>query len=206
LKLKASFYRSNDVVLLAKQLLGKSLNTNINGTLTGGIITETEAYAGITDRASHAYGGKRTARTEVMFSEGGISYVYICYGIHFLFNVVSGEKNNPHAVLIRGIFPNIGMEEILHRRNRHKLTKDIADGPGKLTQALGITLDQNGTKLDGNEIWIEDTGLKIVDSDILVSKRIGVDYAGRDADLPYRFLLEPNFFTKKNAPKIWSVV
>lgn len=194
------------MVLLAKRLLGKSLFTNINGKLTGGIITETEAYAGITDRASHAYGGRRTARTEIMFQQGGVSYVYLCYGIHYLFNVVTGEEGNPHAVLIRGIYPVIGIDEILRRRKKSRLTKDVSDGPGKLTQALGITLKQNGNKLDDDEVWIEEDGLKISDSDILISKRIGVDYAGEDADLPYRFQLDPNFLDKKNAPKIWSVV
>lgn len=194
------------MVLLAKRLLGKSLFTNINGKLTGGIITETEAYAGITDKASHAYGGRRTARTEIMFQQGGVSYVYLCYGIHYLFNVVTGEEGNPHAVLIRGIYPVIGIDEILRRRKKSRLTKDVSDGPGKLTQALGITLKQNGNKLDDDEVWIEEDGLKISDSDILISKRIGVDYAGEDADLPYRFQLDPNFLDKKNAPKIWSVV
>jgi len=187
-------------------LLGKSLKTNIDGVLTGGIITETEAYAGITDRASHAYGGRLTSRTEVMFHEGGLSYVYLCYGVHFLFNVVTGEKGIPHAVLIRAISPIIGIDEILKRRKKSKLKKDVSDGPGKLTKALGISLKQNGSNLEGDTVWIEESGLEITETDILISKRIGVDYAGEDANLPYRFQLDPNFLDKKNAPKFWSVV
>lgn len=206
MKLQSSFYKSNDVVYLAKQLLGKSLKTNIDGVLTGGIITETEAYAGITDRASHAYGGRRTSRTEVMFHEGGLSYVYLCYGVHFLFNVVTGEEGIPHAVLIRAISPIIGIDEILKRRKKSKLKKDVTDGPGKLTKALGISLKQNGSNLEGDTVWIEESGLEITETDILISKRIGVDYAGEDANLPYRFQLAPNLLDKKNAPKFWSVV
>lgn len=206
MKLQSSFYKSNDVVYLAKQLLGKSLKTNIDGVLTGGIITETEAYAGITDRASHAYGGRRTSRTEVMFHKGGLSYVYLCYGVHFLFNVVTGEEGIPHAVLIRAISPIIGIDEILKRRKKSKLKKDVTDGPGKLTKALGISLKQNGSNLEGDTVWIEESGLEITETDILISKRIGVDYAGEDANLPYRFQLAPNLLDKKNAPKFWSVV
>lgn len=201
MKLQATFYQSNNVVLLAKQLLGKSLFTKINGKLTGGIITETEAYEGIADRASHTYGGRRTKRTEVMFQKGGVSYVYLCYGIHYLFNVVTGEKGIPHAVLVRGIYPVIGIDEILRRRKKAKLIKNVADGPGKLTKALGISLKHNGARLDGDEIWIEKEGLKIIETDIQISKRIGVDYAGEDANLAYRFWLDTSFTDKKNAPK-----
>lgn len=206
MKLQATFYQSNNVVLLAKQLLGKSLFTKINGKLTGGIITETEAYEGIADRASHAYGGRRTKRTEVMFQKGGVSYVYLCYGIHYLFNVVTGEEGIPHAVLVRGIYPVVGIDEILRRRKKAKLIKNVADGPGKLTKALGISLKHNGARLDGDEIWIEKEGLKIIETDIQISKRIGVDYAGEDANLAYRFRLDPSFLDKKNAPKIRGVV
>lgn len=190
---------------LAKQLLGKSLFTKIDGHLCGGIITETEAYAGINDRASHAFGGRRTTRTEIMFRQGGVSYVYLCYGIHHLFNVVTAGTGTPHAVLIRGIFPISGITEILKRRKKPKLTKDIYDGPGKLTKALGITLLQNSLNLIGEEIWIEDTGIEVPASDILTTKRIGVDYAGEDVNLPYRFLLKTDFSVKKNAPINWGV-
>jgi len=189
LKFPLSYYQSNEVVSLARDLLGKQLFTNIGGKITGGLITETEAYAGITDKASHAFGGRKTKRTEVMYKSGGRSYVYLCYGIHHLFNIVTAGKNIPHAVLVRGIYPTHGIEEILKRRNKTILTKDILNGPGKLSESLGITISHNDIELNGNKIWIENAKLKISDSDILVTKRIGIDYAGEDADLPYRFLL-----------------
>src|SRR5688572_7863163 len=103
MKLKRDFYTREDVVLVAKELLGKVLCTKWNGKTTSGIITETEAYEGITDRASHAYRGRRTERTEIMYSEGGTAYVYLCYGMHHLFNVVTNKKDIPHAVLIRAV-------------------------------------------------------------------------------------------------------
>jgi DNA-3-methyladenine glycosylase len=188
-KIPLSYYSSDDVVFLARDLLGKVLCTNINGTLTSGIVSETEAYAGINDRASHAYGGRRTSRTEVMFGEGGVSYVYLCYGVHYLFNIVVSEREIPHAVLIRGIYPLEGWETILERRKMSKKSTAVANGPGKLTKALGINMNHNGLALDGDLVWLEDRRLIADDQNILVSKRIGVDYAGEDGNLPYRFNL-----------------
>lgn len=182
---------------LAQQLMGKSLITNIGGVLTGGIISETEAYAGVVDKASHAFGGRRTKRTEIMFRTGGISYVYLCYGIHYLFNVVTGPAETPHAVLIRGIIPTIGIEHILNRRKRGKLTKDITDGPGKLSAALGIDITLNGVSLNSEKVWIEENGIQVNPQDYNITKRIGVDYAGEDAKLPYRFVLNSDFRQKK---------
>jgi DNA-3-methyladenine glycosylase len=188
-KIGLSYYQTDDVVYLASDLLGKILTTNIGGKLTAGMITETEAYAGVKDRASHAYGGRRTQRTRIMYRKGGYSYVYLCYGIHNLFNIVTSAKEVPHAVLIRGIYPVTGWDTIMKRRNTYNKTSAISDGPGKLTKALGIELTHNGILLDGNLIWLEDWGKKIRGDDILRSKRIGVDYAGEDALLPYRFNL-----------------
>ena len=184
--LKASYYLNPDVVFLAKDLIGKTLCTRINNVLTCGIITETEAYAGVNDKASHAYNGRRTNRTETMYSKGGVSYVYLCYGIHKLFNVVTNVKGIPHAILIRAIHPTIGIEEIIERRGI-KLSKNLCVGPGKVTQALGLDLVHNNSPLTGKEIWIQDDGIKIKASDINTGPRIGVDYAGEDAKLPYRF-------------------
>ncbi len=186
-KLPTTFYLQEDVVDLSKQLLGKVLCSKIGGELTSGIICETEAYAGETDKASHAFGGRRTARTEIMYAEGGVSYVYLCYGIHYLFNVVSSQRDVPHAVLIRGIKPLEGIELILKRRKKKKQVKDLCIGPGKVAQALGIDLDLNGESLQGNKIWIEDRQLPMDSNQIIAGKRIGVDYAGDDALLPYRF-------------------
>lgn len=190
MKLPISYYLKDDVIALAKSFLGKFLLTKIDGVVTGGIITETEAYNGVTDKASHAYGGLRTTRTEVMYSEGGISYVYLCYGVHYLFNIVTNLKNIPHAVLIRGIFPLIGKREMLRRTGKPKNGYQLTNGPGKLSKALSITAQQNGFLLNGNAVWIEDRGINCDTSEIVTSKRIGVAYAGEDALLPYRFELD----------------
>ena len=133
-KLKEEFYLREDVVQIAKDLLGKVIYSHIDGKTCGGIITETEAYAGITDKASHAYGGKRSKRTEAMYADGGISYIYLCYGIHSLFNVVTNHKNIPHAVLIRAIKPIEGLTEMLLRRKKPKLKNDTCIGPGKVSR------------------------------------------------------------------------
>ena len=160
-KINRDYYLNPDVVFLAKNLIGKVLLTRFNGKLTSGIITETEAYAGITDKASHAYGGKRTRRTEVMFAEGGMSYVYLCYGIHHLFNIVTNQKNTPHAVLIRGIKPLKGIETILQRRNQKILQQNTSSGPGTVSQALGIRTMHSGIDLNKGVIWLEDDNIKI---------------------------------------------
>ena len=191
MKLENSFYCNTDVVDISKKLLGKVLTTNLSNHLTSGIIVETEAYAGIFDKASHAFNNKRTKRTEIMYKNGGIAYVYLCYGIHNLFNVITNINDIPHAVLIRAIEPLEGIKEMCRRRNisnKYRLT----DGPGKLTQALGIDKNCNGKSLQSDTIWIQDTGIKFLEKDILSSPRIGVDYAGKDAKLLYRFHVKDN--------------
>ncbi|MDR0419833.1 MAG: DNA-3-methyladenine glycosylase [Prevotellaceae bacterium] len=193
MKLDLSFYTREDVVLISRELLGKVLCTNIDGNLTEAIITETEAYAGITDRASHAYGGRRTKRTEIMFYEGGHAYIYLCYGMYSLFNVVTNAKNIPHAVLIRGAVALSGTETMLQRTNRKKLTCDLLSGPGKLSNALGLHFSLTGISLFGNTVWIEDRGITVSPQNIIATPRIGVDYAGEDALLPYRFIVNQNF-------------
>jgi DNA-3-methyladenine glycosylase len=185
--IRPSYYQHNDVVFLAKDLIGKTLCTRINDKLTAGIITETEAYAGVEDKASHAYGGRRTNRTETMYSKGGVSYVYLCYGIHRLFNIVTNEKDVPHAILIRAIYPTQGIDEILKRRNAARLTPNLCVGPGKVSQALGIDLLHNNVSLNGKQIWLRDDKVNIKQEDIQTGPHIGVDYAGFDATLPYRF-------------------
>ena len=189
MKIPLSFYIRDDVVEIAQELIGKYLFTMIDGKLTGGIISETEAYAGITDKASHAYGNRKTKRTEIMFRKGGIAYVYLCYGIHSLFNIVTNIENVPHAVLIRGIFPLYGSDVILRRTNKEKLITKITDGPGKVSKALGINYKHSGSSLLEDKIWLEDRGEKIDKKDIEITKRIGIAYAGEDAVLPYRFRL-----------------
>lgn len=190
MKLKNNFYLSEDVVKTARELLGKYLFVNIDGVKCGGYITETEAYTGAVDKASHAYQNKRTKRTEVMFAEGGRTYVYLCYGIHALLNVVTAPKDVPHAVLIRGFWPTHGLDHILKRLGKSKTTKSMFKGPGKLTRALGIKTAHNNLDLSGDQIWLEDLGMKIPDEEILVGPRIGIDYAEEDALLPYRFQIK----------------
>jgi len=189
MKLPSAYYVQDNVVKISRDLLGKVLCTYIDGKFTAGIITETEAYAGITDRASHAYGGRRTARNEVMYHEGGKAYVYLCYGMHHLFNVVTNVEGVPDAVLIRGIFPIDGISVILKRRKAKSLIKNLTTGPGKVSAALGIHTGLNGLSLSENTIWIEDRGLSFADEDVHIGPRIGIDYAGEDAFLPYRFFV-----------------
>ncbi|MEO5572600.1 MAG: DNA-3-methyladenine glycosylase [Bacteroidia bacterium] len=189
-KLKKDFYLREDVVQIAKELLGKYLFTKFDGKLTGGVISETEAYNGIIDRASHAFGGRRTERTEIMYWEGGTAYVYLCYGIHSLFNVVTNTSDIPHAVLIRGIHPTHGMEIMLKRRNKKSAGKTLTNGPGSVGQALGINRAHTGMKLSGNKIWIEDRNKIISASEIFITKRIGVEYSKEAAHYPYRFVLK----------------
>lgn len=191
MKLKKAFYTRDNVVTIARELLGKILVTKIDGHLTSGIIVETEAYNGIYDKACHAYNGRKTERTKTMYEEGGTSYVYFCYGMHYLFNVVTNQKNIPDAVLIRGIVPLKGKERIFQRISEKSLKKGVLNGPGKVTKALSIDKKLNGISLLGNKIWIEDEGIKV--SDIQVGTRIGVDYAGEDAKLPYRFWIDNSF-------------
>ncbi len=191
MKLDKSFYRRENVPAIARELIGKLLYTCFNGVVTGGIITESEAYEGITDRASHAYGDRRTARTEVMYKAGGLAYIYLCYGMHSLFNVVTNKEGIPHAVLIRAIWPVGGISTIQSRTGKQHSSYDLSNGPGKVSRALGLHYSQTGTSLTGDEIWIEDRGLLIPPDDIEAGPRIGVDYAGEDAALSYRFLVRP---------------
>jgi DNA-3-methyladenine glycosylase len=183
-----SFYQRPDVVLIAKELLGKYVFTCFEGKLTGGIITETEAYAGVTDKASHAFGGRRTDRTEIMFREGGTAYVYLCYGVHSLFNIVTHQQDIPHAILIRGIYPTAGLDIMLSRTGKAAVNKDFCAGPGKVSKALGIHYSHSGLDLYSDQIWLEDKNIIVKADEIYSGKRIGVDYAGEDSLLPYRFI------------------
>ncbi len=185
--LPKTFYTRDDVVTIGRELLGKMLCTRVNGGLAKAIITETEAYAGIEDRASHAFGGRRTARNEPMYAEGGVAYVYLCYGIHHLFNVVTGAAGTPDAVLIRAAIPAEGEKLMQRRRGKAKVDKTLMAGPGSVSQALGISTRLTGASLQSDRIWIEDAGIE--PSDITTGPRVGVDYAGDDAARPYRFIL-----------------
>ena len=192
-KLPRAFYGRGNVLTIARELLGKVLCTRINGELTRVVVTETEAYAGETDKASHAYAGRRTKRTEPMYGEAGAAYVYLCYGIHHLFNVVTNEKGTPHAVLVRGGYPLQGESVMLRRRARSAVDKALLGGPGSLGKALGITTELTGSDLLGETIWFEDHGIKVPRSEIEAGPRIGIDYAEEDAALPYRYRVRDRF-------------
>jgi DNA-3-methyladenine glycosylase len=184
--LPQEYFLKPDVVGVAKDLLGKVLVTKLGG-LTAGIITETEAYAGPEDKASHAYGNRRTARTEVLFQSGGRAYVYLCYGIHHLVNIVTGPAGLPHGVLIRAIWPIAG-QELMQQRRRQSALPQLVQGPGRVAQALGLTCEQSGVVLGGSRLWIEE-GPCVEDKKIISSARVGIDYAQEWRDLPWRFQL-----------------
>jgi DNA-3-methyladenine glycosylase len=190
-KLPLSFYLRPDVVKIARQLLGKVLVTQWQGEYTSGRIVETEAYAGELDRASHASKG-RTARTEVIFGEGGRAYVYLCYGIHQMFNIVTNRENKPHAILIRAVEPIEGIDIMLKRTGKSKADHTLTRGPGNVGRALGFHRSQCGVSMTGDELFVADDGFRVPASLIGSSPRIGVDYAGAHAEWHYRFFIKGN--------------
>lgn len=196
MKVAESFYQRPDVVKIARQLLGKVLCTNIDGMRTTGIIVETEAYSW-KERGCHAYASKKTNRNAIMFEKGGHAYVYLCYGMHYLFNVVTNKPSLPEAVLIRAIEPLEGIDVMQLRRGAMKNPYHLTSGPGKLTKALGIDKKLNGKSLLDGEVWIEDTGRRLTPGKIIASPRIGIDYAGEDALLPWRFTIQANPWVSK---------
>jgi len=189
-KLSKVDYADTNPVRFAQFLLGKFLMVRSVEGLTGGIICETEAYDGPRDKASHSFGNRRTARTEVMFAPGGLAYVYLCYGIHYLFNVITGDIDVPQAVLIRAVKVTEG-RELAARRRKGVPEKHWASGPGKVSVALGIHGKHQGNDLTGETIWIEDRGIVVPKREIQKSARIGVDYAEEWALKPWRFVWEP---------------
>lgn len=197
MKLSAEFYQRGKVVQIARELLGKILVTHVDGLICKARITETEAYAGVTDKASHAWGGRFTPRTQIMYEAGGTAYVYLCYGIHHLFNVVTHEKGIPHAVLIRGAEPLQGVETMLKRRNKLKLDYSLTSGPGALSEAMGIKTTHSGLWLMGETIYLLDNGFKVPERMVIASPRVGVAYAKEDAFLPYRFRIKDSLWTSK---------
>ena len=197
MKLPFSYYQNQDPVFLAKDLLGKVLFTQVDGEITAGIIVETEAYFGAQDKASHAYGNRRTARTETMYSHGGVSYVYLCYGIHNLFNIVTSVEGEPHAVLVRAIEPLTGKDIMELRRNMPATKAAISSGPGSAAKALGIDRPFNLKDLTGEEIWIEDHDIRYTENDIAEVPRVGIAYAQEDALLPWRFFIKGNKYVSK---------
>ena len=196
-KLTTSFYTRTDIVQISKDLLGKVLVTNIDGEISSGIIVETEAYKAPEDKASHAYNNRLTKRTKVMFEEGGVAYVYLCYGIHHMFNVVTGKKGMAHAILIRAVEPLDNIPLMLERRKRQKANRQLAGGPGVLGKALGITTQLTGTSLinANSPIWLEDRGISFSESEIIASPRVGIDYAEECIDWNWRFRVKRSKWT-----------
>ena len=191
-KLGKDFYQRENVLSIAKELLGKLLVTKRAGVTTTGRIVEVEAYNGVIDKASHAFGGRRTNRNEVMYADGGVVYVYLCYGIHHLFNVVTHSKETPHAILIRALEPVKGIDEMLRRTGKKKLDHTLTRGPGNLSKAMGIAVLHSGCSLQSKELFLADDGFEYGKNEIAASPRIGVDYAGKDALLHYRFYIKGN--------------
>ncbi|HEY2582700.1 MAG TPA: DNA-3-methyladenine glycosylase [Mucilaginibacter sp.] len=197
MKLPQSYYLNDKVVEISRDLLGKYLFTSIEGLVTGGYIVETEAYNGVIDRASHAFGNRLTPRTKTMYMPGGIAYVYLCYGIHEMFNIVVSVEGNPLAILIRAIQPMDGLDIMLQRRHMTSVKPNLTSGPGSVAKALGISRNINALSLQSDTIWIEDRGLTFPDERIASVPRIGVSYAAEDALLPYRFYVKGNPYVSK---------
>ena len=191
-KLPISFYERKDVVQIAKDLLGKVVVTCINESVTSGRNVETEAYIALVDKASHAFGGKRTPRNEHMYGAAGTSYVYVCYGMHQMLNVVTNEKDIPDAILIRAIEPIDGLDIMLARSGKIRPGYTITKGPGNVGRALGISKMHSGLLLTEDKIAIYDDGKSVADNMIGASSRIGVESAGPDGLLPYRFYIRGN--------------
>ncbi|MFT4839378.1 MAG: DNA-3-methyladenine glycosylase [Nonlabens sp.] len=198
MKLPQSYYLQDDVVGIARDLIGKKILSVMGGELTSGIITETEAYRGHDDKACHAHLGRFTERTKIMYEEGGVAYVYLCYGIHHLFNVITNSKDRADAVLIRAVEPLAGIEVMLERRSKEKLDKTLTSGPGNFTKAFGLNRSHYGADLTGDQVWIEeDKSVALKAEDLTVSKRIGIDYAEEDKELPWRFYLNSSKYVSK---------
>lgn len=191
-KIPLSFYSRKNVVQIARDLLGKIVVTDIDGFITSGRIVETEAYVGFTDKASHSFGGRRTARNEHMYADAGTAYIYVCYGLHQMLNIVTNEKEIPDAVLIRAIEPVEGIEIMARRTGKLISDKTITRGPGNVGKALGIFKRHSGLHLLDEQIYLLDDGIKISIEETGTSKRIGVESAGADALLPYRFYVKGN--------------
>ena len=196
-RLPKSFYTRTNVVQISKELLGKYLITNFKGQKTVGKITETEAYRAPDDKACHAYNNRKTERTKIMFEEGGTAYVYLCYGIHHLFNVVTAEAETAHAVLIRGLEPIENIDLMLERRKMKTLKPQLTSGPGVLSKALGIRTEHTGLSLthENSQIWIEDRGDFIDEKNIIASSRVGVGYAEECALWDWRFRIKNSKWT-----------
>ncbi|PRP66169.1 DNA-3-methyladenine glycosylase [Nonlabens agnitus] len=209
-KLPASYYQHDDVVFLAKDLIGKTIVSMVDDQRTSAIITETEAYRGVGDKACHAHLGRFTDRTKIMYETGGVAYVYLCYGIHNLFNIITNTNEQADAILIRAVEPVDGIDVMLARRGKSTVDKTLTSGPGNFSKAFGLDRSHYGADLTGDTVWIASTPitstplsdlastpLNYRSEQITTSKRIGIDYAEEDKDLPWRFYLNTSKFVSK---------
>ena len=195
-KLPREFYTRANVLTVARDLLGKLLVVPAaDGRRVSGMIVEVEAYRGPEDRASHAYGGRRTRRTETMYGEGGVAYVYFVYGMYYQFNVVSNFKDTPHAILVRALEPVEGVDLMRERRHSHP-DHNLTNGPGKLCIALGIDRALDGADLLGQRVWLEEFQ-RVTPRRIAKGPRIGIDYAQEWIDKPWRFWIRDNSFVSR---------
>ena len=195
-KLPRDFYTRTDVLEVARDLLGKKLVVpGRSGTRVAGIIVETEAYRGAEDRASHAYEGRRTRRTETMYAKGGTAYVYFVYGMYNQFNVVTNVAEVPHAILVRAVEPSEGLD-LMRRRRPGRREYELTSGPGRLCLAMGIDRKLDQADLLGDQIWIEE-GVSISPRQIARGPRIGIDYAEKWITKPWRFWVRDNPFVSK---------
>ena len=196
-KLPRDFYTRPNVLTVARELLGRLLVVPATDRArVSGIIVETEAYRGPQDRASHAYGGRRTDRTRTMYAIGGTAYVYFVYGMYHQFNVVTNLEDVPHAVLVRALEPVEGIS-LMRERRRGRSDESLTNGPGKLCIALGIDRKLDGADLLGDRVWIEEGRGRIPPSAIAVGRRIGIDYAEAWVDKPWRFWIRNNPFVSR---------
>ncbi len=196
-KLPRGFYTRADVLAVARDLLGQILVIPAeHGERVSGMIVETEAYRGPEDRASHAYGGRRTRRTETMYRAGGTAYVYFVYGMYHQFNVVTNVPDIPHAVLIRALEPVEGIQ-LMRARRPGQPDVNLASGPGKLSIVLAIDRALDGADLLGDRVWIEQGKRPLSTSAIASGPRIGIAYAGEWAEKPWRFWLRGNPFVSR---------
>lgn len=196
-KLPLSFYQREDVVQIAHELLGKDLYTHIAGQLCGGTIIETEAYRGPDDRGSHAFNDRRTPRNEMMYQAGGCVYMYICYGIHDMLNIVSGMEGVSHAILIRALEPHTGIDIMRERRNLVSKDQRLCQGPGALAQAMGLNKTHNGIDLQEDMIWINESGITYSNDEIISSPRVGMNFEGAYKLIPWRFYVKGNSFVSR---------
>lgn len=191
--LSRAYYQNQSTLFITQDLLGKLLVAEVEkGKRTIGRVVETEAYLAPEDQASHAYQYKYTKRTATMFSEGGVAYVYLCYGVHAMFNLITREAGLPHAILIRAVEPLEGLEYMMERRKMHTVKRTLTAGPGCLTEAMGIHRGLDATPLDGNTFWIADDGTSPDPASVVTGPRIGIPSAGAYRDVPWRFYLQAN--------------